>query len=75
MLVVFGLYACSESTVTEPKVDAKKYTLEEILADPNWVEITDTLYIDDKPYKGYSYLYEKWDMFTIVKFFNIVYNI
>ena len=47
MLVVFGLYACSESTVTEPKVDAKKYTLEEILADPNWVEITDTLHYDD----------------------------
>ena len=45
--MLFGLYSCGDEVTNPtptPEQEVKKYTLKEILADSNWVEITDTLH-------------------------------
>ena len=45
-IMILGLYSCEKAS-TSAIQEEKKYTLEEILADTNWIEITDTLHYED----------------------------
>lgn len=63
-IMILGLYSCEKES-TSAIQEEKKYTLEEILADTNWVEITDTIYIPTWQFLGYSYLNTDWELNTL----------
>ncbi len=57
-IMILGLYSCEKAS-TSAIQEEKKYTLEEILADTNWIEITDTLHYNDIPQLTFRTL--NWD--------------
>ena len=71
-IMILGLYSCGDESTNltpNPTEETKKYTLEEILADTNWVEITDTLHYED--INGYTYLNNNWANNHLIMFKNL----
>lgn len=67
--LILGLYSCGDESTNptpKPNEEIKKYTLEEILTDSNWVEIIDTMHYED--INGFTYLNKNWQNNQLILF-------